>query len=297
KDSGDIRGSTDRRCRGPAVRVPPGCASAERRRSAIRWKGLPWPLARRNGSQHPLAPARSAALPRPRRPTRTPHTQTNRRHRLGTNDSATCPCSPFGICARYRCNWRYIASATRRYYHQFFRAPPRCGASIEELLQLAETIGSAESPTHALRWIEHRSRFTNSEIETGDGLDEVPCFVVHHDGTALAAIAIQIVGNEEQLVDRIDRDVGAAVDLVGVVGARKLHGGDAALAFQVIELHLRVQLRGRRGDAGSRIDGESVDKTGMKETVVEALEPAHRAGGEIDQHIERRGSAHAAAIR
>ncbi len=71
-------------------------------------------------------------------------------------------------------------------------------------------------------------------------------------------VAVELIGDEEELVHRIDGDARAGVDLVGVVGAGQLRGGDARHLVDVVELDLRVQFGRRRGDAGVRIDGEAV---------------------------------------
>ena len=99
---------------------------------------------------------------------------------------------------------------------------------------------AAESPAHAFGRIQHRRRFSDGEIEAGDRLNEMPCFVVHHDRAALATVAIQMVGDDKKSVERIDRDARTAVDLVGVRGTRMLRVGDPALAFQIVEPDLRT---------------------------------------------------------
>ena len=91
---------------------------------------------------------------------------------------------------------------------------------VEELLQLVESARAAERPAYALAGIEHRRGLSDGKIETGNGLDVVSALVEHHDGATLTSGACIIcLGNKEQLVDRIDRDSGAAVNLICVARA------------------------------------------------------------------------------
>src|SRR5579862_8734036 len=105
----------------------------------------------------------------------------------------------------------------------------RIPSLVEELLELVEAALAAEGPAHALGGVEHGCRLGDGEVEAGDGVHQIAGLVIDEKRAALAAAAIELLGDQEELVHRIDRDSGAAAQLVGVTGAGKLHRGDAAL--------------------------------------------------------------------
>src|SRR5581483_11294531 len=95
------------------------------------------------------------------------------------------------------------------------------------------------------------------EAETGDGLDEIALFVVHEDGAARSAYGRVLLGDQDQVVDRIGRSRGALRERTALSG--NLHHEPFA-GRVIVELDVHVAERRRTEHAGGRVDGHAVEK-------------------------------------
>ena len=108
------------------------------------------------------------------------------------------------------------------------------------------------------------------KVEALETLNQVARFVVNVDAAA-ATRARKRLCNEKESVLRIVRNDGAAIGLAAGPGIGKLHR-ESRLLREVVKLDLGVEFGRRTGDAGPRIDGETVHRPGAVRSVVEAGE-------------------------
>src|SRR5579871_509598 len=88
--------------------------------------------------------------------------------------------------------------------------------------------------------------------------NEIALLVVHQNAAALGGNAGELLPNQKQLVDGVERDRAAAVELAGCL---KQGNNDAGLLCEIIDLDAEVIFGGGAGDAVGGIYCNAVDKT------------------------------------